>query len=73
MRVIQLSDVQLEELRKLDLDIDDFSRRLQSARTAREVLLKKVAGTKGADDSWRLSEDGKFIVAGGPSGQWERG
>lgn len=73
MRVVPLTDGQIEELRQLDLDVTDFERRLRSARTAREELLRKAAGTKGADDSWRLSEDGKFIVTGGPSGQWERG
>ncbi len=72
MRVTPLSDEQIEELRKLNLDIEDFERRMRSARDAKDALLRKVAGLKGPDDSWRLSDDGKFIVAGGPGGQWNR-
>jgi hypothetical protein len=71
MKVITLEDEEVEELRKLFLDEEESERRMRSARTAKDALLRKIAKVK-PEESWRLSDDRKHIVVGN-AGAWERG
>jgi hypothetical protein len=59
--VVALSEEQIEKLRLLNLDEEDFFRRASSARAAREAMLEKIATIHNGRD-WQLDEAGKYLM-----------